>query len=404
MIIKDVRLARTGGATVLSARCKIRKIGWDTVYFSVSDPAHGPYVCNDASPFAAALLLPSMREGEDLIIKGNIPEQLYKGMYAVMQEALHWHVGLKPIRIHADELTADAQQPDRIASFFSGGVDSFYSYLKHKADPAGAGSVDSLLLVNGFDIDLHSAQLWNRTLQHMQAVAAAENVELVVVQTNIREFVAPILSWDYSHGGCLAAIGLLLRNEFRQIYIPSTHSVDEQIAWGSNLALDEHWSTEGVTFVHDGTEATRLEKVISQIAQSPLALEHLRVCYEDEDGAYNCAKCDKCLRTMINLYIAGALDRAGTFPHHIDPELVAAVPTIADENGSIFHNENLRALREAGLAPDLQRAIAASLDSTAARKTGLSAVIKERMIYLDHMYSGGYAYSAWHRLFGGRPS
>ena len=32
MIIKNVQLASTGGTTVLSATCKIRKIGWDRVY------------------------------------------------------------------------------------------------------------------------------------------------------------------------------------------------------------------------------------------------------------------------------------------------------------------------------------------------------------------------------------
>ena len=134
-----------------------------------------------------------------------------------------------------------------------------------------------------------------------------------MVRSNIQGLVEPILLWDYAHGGCLAAVGLFLRGAFHQIYIPSTHSVAEQIPWGSNLALDGHWSTEGTTFIHDGTEATRIEKVISQIARSPLALEHLRVCFANERGAYNCGKCDKCLRTMINLYAAGALEKSSTF-------------------------------------------------------------------------------------------
>jgi len=323
----------------------------------------------------------------------------------VMHEVLHWHIGLKAVDIVVDALTADTQQPDRTASFFSGGVDSFYTYLKHRADPANYGRIDSLILVNGFDVDRRSdMQLWNRTLKNIRAIAAAENVELVVVKTNIRELVVPILSWDYGHGGCLGAVGLSLRNAFRQIYIPSTHSVEEQIPWGSSLALDGHWSTESVTFVHDGTEATRVDKVISQIAKSPLALEHLRVCYQNENGAYNCGRCDKCLRTMINLYIAGALDKSGTFPHNIDLDLVVAVTTIANEHDNIFHKENLQALRERNLAPDLQRAIVTHPKNTATAKADLATSIRERMIYLDHMYASGYAYSAWNRLTGGRLS
>ena len=402
IIIRHVKVTRSGQATVLSAQCKIRKIGWDTVYFSLNNTAQSAYVYHDASPFAAALLLPSMKQGEDLIIQGCISEQLYNGMDAVMREVLGWDLGLKPIEIRADAVSADTHDPQRTASFFSGGVDSFYTYLKHKNDPAGAGRVESFILVNGFDVDRRNTQLWKRALTNIKVIAAAENVELVIVRTNIQRLVEPILLWDYTHGGCLAAVGLFLRGAFRRIYIPSTHSVGEQIPWGSNLALDGHWSTERTVFVHDGTEATRINKVISQIAQSPIALDHLRVCYQNEKGAYNCGRCDKCLRTMVNLYIAGSLEKSKTFPHRIDPELVAAVPTTEGEFGGIFHNENLRALRERNLAPDLQQAITESLNSTIVEKRGLAANLEERAIYLDHVYASGYARSVWNRLFGKR--
>jgi len=142
MIIKDVQLYRNGEATVLSARCKIRKICWDTIYFSASNAIQADHIHSDASPFAAALLLPSMKQGEDLIIEGNISEQLYKGMHAIMHEVQQWDMGLKPVKIDADALVADTPGPQRSASFFSGGVDSFYTYLKHKTDPVEADRID----------------------------------------------------------------------------------------------------------------------------------------------------------------------------------------------------------------------------------------------------------------------
>ena len=267
--------------------------------------------------------------------------------------------------------------PQRSASFFSGGVDSFYTYLKHTTDPIEKDRIDSFLLVNGFDINQHNTQLWDRTLENIKSIAEADKVELIVVRSNIQGLVEPVLLWDYTHGGCLAAVGLFLRGAFHQIYIPSTHSVAEQIPWGSNLALDGHWSTERTTFIHDGTEATRIEKVIWQIARSPLALEHLRVCFANERGAYNCGKCDKCLRTMINLYVAGVLEKSSTFPHHIDPDLVAAIPTIPGEHGGIFHTENLRALQDKNLAPELQRAISTSMSNAVVIKPSRKAVIRK---------------------------
>ena len=405
MIIKDVQLARTGEATVLSARCKIRKIGWDTVYFSLNKTTQGAYVYNDASPFAAALLMPSMKQGENLVVKGAISQQLYKGMHAIMHQLLIWDVGLKPIEIEVDDLTADTHQPDRTASFFSGGVDSFYTYLKHKEDPADDGRINTLILANYTDVDRSHPEVWDRTLQNISAIAAAEDVELVVVRSNIHALLEPILSWDYGHGGCLAALGLTLRGAVRQVYVPSTLSVEEmveQVPIGTSPAIDGHWSTESLSFVHDGTEATRLDKVVLQIAGSPLALEHLRVCYKNKDGAYNCGKCDKCMRTMVNLYIAAALHQSRTFPHRIDPELIAAEPTMAVTGGDSFHKENLQALREKNLAPDIQEAIITSLDNTVAIKKDRVADTREKLIYLDHVYSHGYAYSVFNRMLGRR--
>jgi len=398
MIIKDVQLYRDDASVSLSAQCKIRKIGWDKAYFRTGNALLRDSVPDDASPFAAAFLLPSMKQGEDLIIEGSISAQLYEGMQAIMQEVLAWDIGLRPIKIEAGTLVADPPRPQESASFFSGGVDSFYTYLKHKPDPAEANRIGNFILVNGFDINRRNKWLWDRTLQHIKSIAEVDKVELVVVSSNVQGLVEPILIWDYAHGGCLAAVGLFLRGAFHQIYIPSTHSFTEQIPWGSNLALDGHWSTESTTFIHDGTEATRIEKVISQIAPSPLALQHLRVCFMNEKEAYNCGRCDKCLRTMINLYVAGALEKSATFPHHIDPELVAAVPTISGEYGRIFHTENLRALQEKNLTPELQQAISASMRKAVAAKASRKEILEDRIKYLDHVYSHGLVYSVWDRL------
>lgn len=402
MIIKNARLNRTGQVTTLSALCKIRKFGWDRAYFSLSDSIQAHYAQADASPFAAALLLPSMRQGENLIIRGSISRQLYQGMQAIMEEVLSWDIGLRPIKIQADDLAPDPPRPPVSASFFSGGVDSFYTYLKHQEDYAEADRISSFILVNGFDISRHNTRLWDLTLENIRSIAAADGVGLTVVRSNIQGLIEPILLWDYAHGGCLAAVGLFVRGGFHQIYVPSTHSAAEQIPWGSNLALDGHWSTEGTAFVHDGTEATRLEKVTWQIARSPLALGHLRVCFENEPGAYNCGRCDKCLRTMVNLYVAGVLEQSGTFPRQLDPALVAAVPTIPGPHGGIFHGENLRALVDQGRAPELQRAIAASMDHALAGQPGRGHVIEDRVKYLDHVYGRGFAYSLWDRLAGRR--
>jgi hypothetical protein len=62
------------------------------------------------------------------------------------------------------------------------------------------------------------------------------------------------------------------------------------------------------------------------------------------------------------------MEPAETFPHQIYTDLLARTPTIRGEHGGIFHNENLGILRERNLAPELQKAIMASLELTAPLK------------------------------------
>jgi hypothetical protein len=94
--------------------------------------------------------------------------------------------------------------------------------------------------------------------------------------------------------------------------IASSYAYAQLHPWGSHPLLDPLWSTEAVEFTHDGCEAMRSEKV-KAIARSGLALSTLRVCWANEQGEYNCGRCEKCLRTMLALHVAGVLERCTTF-------------------------------------------------------------------------------------------
>ncbi len=401
MVIKEVAVTHGKNSSTLSARCKIRKLGWDTIYFTVEGKKYQDYFFEDASPFAAALLIPSMKVGEDLIIHGSISKKLFEGMHTVMEEMTTWGIGLHRIKIHADSVIPDKVTPTHTAAFFSGGVDSFYTFLKHKKDQIRSQRVDSLIFINNsFDIDERNKSLWNQTLKNIKSIAKDENVDLLVVKSNINthELLAPIVTWDYIHGACLAATGLALRKAFGRIYISSTHSAEEKMNWGSNVALDNNWSTEKLEFVHDGSEVTRLEKVILQVSKSPTALKHLRVCYKNIDGEYNCGKCDKCLRTMVNLYIAGALKDAKTFPTELDIARISRTPTVTP---TFFHNENLKALKERRLNPDLQAAIENSIRITQdLKEESSSQKYARKLIFLDHSYTHGQLYAISSSVLG----
>jgi hypothetical protein len=395
MRILQVNTRETADTITIFASCKIRRVGYDEAYFTF-DKKYKPFLKVDASPFAAALLIPSMRRGEDLVIEDIISEELYAGMHEIMKLVLSWRIGLKPIKIIAPHRAADIARPTVAASFFSGGVDSFYTFLKHKKDRKDP--VTHLLLVNGYDIDPRNKNLWTATLQNIQKVANAEKASLIEVESNLRSLVDPIFPWDYTHGGCLAAVGLCLRKGLKQVYVPSSCTVAQQIPWGTHLELDNYWSTETLSFIHDGTEASRIDKIAWQIAKSPIALKSLRVCYMNEKDAFNCGVCEKCLRTMINLYVVGALHKAETFPRTLDPKKIATMQV--NTHIQQLHKENLAALIACNAPAAMQDAQRACLADIAGDSVPLIQRMIAFFIYLDYIYLRGNLYKVAQSLLG----
>jgi hypothetical protein len=384
MKVLDVRQTTAAHQVVLSAQCKVRRFGEDDLVFRV--PAKfADFVCADASPFAAALLLPSMKLGEDLVVQGSMSERLHAGMTEIIRIVADWGIGLKPISVVADELVPDAVNSGASATFFSGGVDSFYTFLTHRDD---ARPLTHLLLVNGFDIDPSNPALWNATTAHIRDIAAEAGATPVEIETNVRSLTDPILSWVYCFGGCMAAAALCLRRGLASVCIPSSLDTAHLLPVGSHPDIDQLWSTEALTFRHDGAEVTRFGKVDREIAKSPLALKHLRVCIVNAKGAYNCGRCLKCIITMVNLYAAGALDRSGSFPNTIDAGTVGGLKCQA-RSTTILWQENLEALQARDLAPDLQKAIQATLASYVDAGEPYLRRARRRIDYLDHSYAHG---------------
>ncbi|HUO85661.1 MAG TPA: hypothetical protein VM534_11160 [Thermoanaerobaculia bacterium] len=89
-----------------------------------------------------------------------------------------------------------------------------------------------------------------------------------------------------------------------------------------------------------------------------MALKVLRVCHENPESAeYNCGRCEKCLRTMITLEIAGVLGRAQTFREPLDLRRIARYPRI-DPSTIPYIGEILAA---AGDRPDIAAALRRAL-------------------------------------------
>ena len=338
------------GGDVASARIQIGHKDYD-VWYRVTDSP----VSDSADTFLAAMLWPAMKVGGPLRINGRVSASLLRAIPTIQDILTSWCPELQRISIESEMSQATEIRKGRgVASFFSGGVDSFYTYFKNRDE------ITHVIFVHGFDFSLQDEVLRNTVVTAMRKAAAELGKPLVEVETNFRACTDFYADWGYYFGSALASVGLLLAPQFKKIYIPSSHSYSHLHPWGSHPLLDPLWSTDEIEIVHDGCESGRAKKV-AYIAQSDIALRCLRVCWENREGAYNCGRCEKCLRTMISLRAAHALDRCPTFQSPLDLDLVARL-NAADVNVKIFLEENLQAVEAAGHDPQLVQALRDALN------------------------------------------
>jgi hypothetical protein len=251
-----------------------------------------------------------------------------------------------------------------VASFFSGGVDSTYTALKHRDE------LDALVFIRGFDLDVRDEEWREMAAQRARDAAADIGLPLVEVQTDMNRFIGRATSWQVGHGPALASVALLLQPMFRRIYFAAPRAYSRLTSSGVNPMLDPLWSTEGLETIHDGAEKERWEK-LEVLAESEIAHKHLRLCFERHRAPYNCGECSKCLTTMATLAALGVLDRFQTFAVPLNLEAVAnldanvpATRVRIEDAISILDRPGARQL------PQLRQALIRSLEQWVASLSG----------------------------------
>lgn len=302
-------------------------------------------------PWLPASLPILMAVGGEVAFSGALDEVALAGAERAQTMLREWNPALQRVRIRADR-AEPGQRADGVGCFFSGGVDSFYSALTRRDE------ITHLIFVQGFDVALDDERLAARALAGVQAAARELGKQLVVVRTDLRALSDRWSRWgEEYHGAALAVIGLLLAEHVGRVLIPSTFQTGDAIPWGSHAELDPQWSTSRVVFQHHGDELHRADK-IGAISADPVALRHLRVCWQQENGEYNCGRCSKCIRTMAVLQAYGALEACATLPSTIDSSPLRRVrrpkPYEVIDARAILALLKARGVRDRALTRDLR--------------------------------------------------
>ncbi len=310
-----------------------------------------------------AMLLPAMKTGSTIVADGPVSQRFLENLPVAQDILQTWDSSLHRVRVEGHSETQRSEGSDgRVGTFFTGGVDSFYTLIKQRQQ------ISDLIFVHGYDIPLGQTALRAKTSAAIHQIASAYGKNVIELESNLEPFMQRYAGWvTFCMGPALAAAGHLLSPALKQIYFPASATYADLIPLSSHPMLDPLWSSEQLEFLHDGCEATRLRKV-QIISEHEVAMEHLRVCWENRNQAYNCGRCEKCTRTMINLYVAGALDRCRTFDRPLTIRQVRSVG-ITERNRALYaplYAENLEALEQANRPEDrvLREALAKVLKGT----------------------------------------
>ncbi len=253
-----------------------------------------------------ALIFHAMKEGFDLKLEGPAS---FEALINLNEFQLAWSRWLpdvyKPISIESSSIVKGSEVKfDSAISAFSGGVDATFTLLNNVKTAKGLHrELSACLLVHGFDISLENHVDFASVLGKATELHACHGLKTFWVRTNIKTL--DLQFWEHSFAAQLVSCLQLFSPDFSVGLVGSSEPYHALvIPWGSNPITDHLLSGSDMRIVHDGAGFSRTEKVES-LSKFPNAVDNLRVCWEGERQDRNCGKCEKCIRTKLNLLAVG---------------------------------------------------------------------------------------------------
>lgn len=381
MIISNITLSTQAQNSTLSATIAFRGKPIQQAYITVNN-SYKSFISADATAFLAAVLLPCMKTKENIYIDGSVSKKFLINANKIMTLIRKGTNDLSQISIRSKIVKEDKKESTNRGLFFTAGVDSFYTYLKHKKEK---NAITYFILVQGFTIPSENEPFFTQVKKTVQKIAKDEGIKAIIIKTNIGAIVEERLAGNFSRRGAFAAIALFLRNGLNQVYIANAVKNSHLFPYNLQKEIETLWSTETFSLQSDGGEYDHFEKIINSISTSSLALNYLRVCPQNIIENYNCSRCYKCLITMIYLTCANALDKTQTFDKTLDLALVKKMYYDYPRRYNKLGEEVLKFLKKKKQNPALQEAIEYSLEKS--RKFRIIKHIYQTLTNRDKTYN-----------------
>ena len=287
----------------------------DKTYFYEVEKKWRKYLVTETSDaFVVGLINLAMDYNANIEFTVPISEDLKYQLETYYIPVMANHYSFKSlIRLIGNCIIPDFDTQNAVGTGFSGGVDSFYSVLKHlESSYASKKLTHVILAVNGAagtGMTKNMDKEWyDEECHRFKPIVEEMGLEFVGINSNMVEFQQRLKAMK---GGSLivtAGFVFALNKLFSTYYWASTYGASVMKFDMEDPGFFEPFTVPLVTtsklrFYHSGSETNRIGKV-KYIADNKFAQKTLTVC----GNTNNCGICFKCLRTMAELYAIGKLD------------------------------------------------------------------------------------------------
>lgn len=262
-------------------------------------------------------ILPLVWMTDSELVINELDKSYYECLSKVKEAYSNMYCGVDFLgKIIVKKVVENSYIPNKkVCQLFSGGVDSVATYVNIK------DKLPELVTIWGSDISINNNIGWKKLEKTVKEFGKNNKNKNIIIKSNFRkiysshkltkDFIKKIKTdwWlGIQHG--IALISLVIpytyQNKIPIIYVPASFNVgDKEVRCASYPTIDESIKYANGKVIHEGFDSTRQDKILSiskYIKKTNDKNIRLKVCWEGDNGG-NCSHCEKCLRTIVGLYL-----------------------------------------------------------------------------------------------------
>lgn len=298
--------------TFVSYNSKINFLDTDeNLYFKI-DKQYANWLTDKSDPLLISLLIPAMKNKENIKIHGKISKILYKNLDEIQNLLIAVIPHLSKIKVDADLIEEDLIQHEVVLSGFSAGVDAFTTFEDYYLNPKSDINISHFLFNNLTYGNTRIAQ----KIDNINKIKNKYNFPLFQTWSNLHSFYKKghKIGFEQTHTVRNSAIPHFLGGMPSLFLYSSTFHKDLiQPVQSNDLAIIDDLllpllSSNSVTCISVGSEYTRLDKTL-KVSKLLDAYQHLDTCIGKQTSKFiNCGTCRKCTRALLTFELVNQKD------------------------------------------------------------------------------------------------